>query len=90
MANRYWFKPKTFGYGVTPMSWEGWLSALSYCAVMLACALVVGFDVGNVLKVVACAAIFTVATIAMVRVVRAKIDVNGIGAQAPVGNDWKH
>lgn len=22
--NKFWFKPKTFGYGATPSSWEGW------------------------------------------------------------------
>ncbi len=21
----YWFKPKSYGYGATPISWEGWL-----------------------------------------------------------------
>ncbi|MFH1275947.1 MAG: hypothetical protein ABIH82_02455 [Candidatus Woesearchaeota archaeon] len=23
--NKYWFKPKSFGYGATPCTWEGWL-----------------------------------------------------------------
>ena len=22
--NKYWFKPKRFGYGAYPISWEGW------------------------------------------------------------------
>lgn len=22
--NKYWFKPKSFGYGATPITWEGW------------------------------------------------------------------
>jgi len=22
--NRYWFKPKRYGVGATPISWEGW------------------------------------------------------------------
>ncbi|WP_066726556.1 hypothetical protein [Sphingomonas pituitosa] len=21
----YWFKPKAFGYGATPVTWQGWL-----------------------------------------------------------------
>jgi hypothetical protein len=21
---RYWFKPKRYGYGATPATWEGW------------------------------------------------------------------
>jgi hypothetical protein len=23
--SKYWFKPKRFGYGFYPISWEGWL-----------------------------------------------------------------
>ncbi len=26
---RFWFKPKRFGYGARPVTWEGWLLALS-------------------------------------------------------------
>lgn len=22
--NKYWFKPKRYGYGATPITWEGW------------------------------------------------------------------
>jgi len=25
MANKYWFRPKRYGYGFTPISWEGWV-----------------------------------------------------------------
>ncbi len=89
MSNRYWFKPKTYGYGVTPVSWEGWLLALGYSAIVLACVLAVAFDSGNVLKIVASAAIFTVVTAVIVRVTRARIELNGTGAPASVSNDWK-
>jgi len=23
-VTHYWFRPKSFGYGATPMTWEGW------------------------------------------------------------------
>jgi ABC-type sugar transport system permease subunit len=29
MTERYWFRPKSFGYGATPVTWEGWLVTLS-------------------------------------------------------------
>ena len=35
---RYWFKPKRFGYGATPATWQGW--ALSVAAVVLAAGVV--------------------------------------------------
>lgn len=26
--NRYWFKPKRYGWGCCPVTWEGWLAIL--------------------------------------------------------------
>jgi hypothetical protein len=31
--SRYWFKPKRYGYGARPVSWEGW--ALTAAAVVI-------------------------------------------------------
>ena len=28
--NRYWFKPKKFGYGASPSTWEGWALGVIY------------------------------------------------------------
>ena len=36
---RYWFKPKRFGYGATPATWEGW--AVTVAAIVLTAAVVV-------------------------------------------------
>ena len=36
MTNRYWFKPKVFGYGASPTTWEGWALVVAYCAVVSA------------------------------------------------------
>jgi hypothetical protein len=41
MSNRYWFKPKTFGYGASPTTWEGWAVVLGYCAVVTIVTLIV-------------------------------------------------
>ena len=30
MLNRYWFKPKKFGYGASACSWEGWFILFLY------------------------------------------------------------
>ena len=32
--NRYWFKPKRYGIGATPWTWEGWLATVA-CVVLL-------------------------------------------------------
>ena len=34
-SNKYWFKPKTYGYGAQPTSWEGWLSVLIFAVLFL-------------------------------------------------------
>jgi hypothetical protein len=34
MTNQYWFKPKVFGYGASPTTWEGWAVVVAYCAVV--------------------------------------------------------
>ncbi len=30
MTGQYWFKPKSFGYGATPNTWEGWVCVLAF------------------------------------------------------------
>jgi hypothetical protein len=32
----YWFKPKQYGYGATPISWKGWAFSLVAVAALLA------------------------------------------------------
>jgi hypothetical protein len=39
--HEFWFKPKTYGYGATPTTWEGWLVVAIYVAALLACVLAV-------------------------------------------------
>jgi len=29
---KYWFRQKTFGYGATPNTWQGWLLTFVVCA----------------------------------------------------------
>lgn len=31
----YWFKPKRYGYGATPITWQGWAVTLGTVAAML-------------------------------------------------------
>ncbi|MGA8077630.1 MAG: hypothetical protein WBD53_05675 [Xanthobacteraceae bacterium] len=36
----YWFKPKRYGYGATPVTWQGWAVTLGTVLVMVAVSLV--------------------------------------------------
>ena len=31
---RYWFRPKRYGYGATPTTWEGWALVLVFAVFM--------------------------------------------------------
>ncbi len=31
---RYWFKPKRYGYGATPVTWEGWAVTIAVAAIV--------------------------------------------------------
>ncbi len=31
---KYWFKPKSYGYGMMPISWEGWLVTLIFVGIL--------------------------------------------------------
>jgi hypothetical protein len=30
----YWFKPKRYGYGVTPVTWQGWSITIATAAIV--------------------------------------------------------
>jgi hypothetical protein len=32
---QYWFRPKLYGYGATPVTWQGWAVTLAFAAVMI-------------------------------------------------------
>ena len=33
--NELWFEPKTYGYGWTPITWQGWALVLGYILVLV-------------------------------------------------------
>lgn len=40
---KYWFKPKKYGYGFFPISWEGWLATLIMLGLVFLSAYTNGF-----------------------------------------------
>ena len=41
MNAKFWFKPKRYGYGATPVTWEGWALTLGVVLVAVGCGLFV-------------------------------------------------
>ncbi|HEY1472733.1 MAG TPA: hypothetical protein VGF53_01465 [Pseudolabrys sp.] len=31
---RYWFRPKRYGYGATPTTWEGWAVTITFAGIL--------------------------------------------------------
>ena len=32
---QYWFKPKRYGYGATPITWQGWLATTAFAVALV-------------------------------------------------------
>ncbi len=43
---QYWFRPKRYGYGATPITWEGWAVVLIFAALMAASVIVMNWFAG--------------------------------------------
>jgi len=33
--NRYWFEPKSYGYGAQPITWEGWAVVIAFVGYLI-------------------------------------------------------
>jgi predicted PurR-regulated permease PerM len=44
---QYWFRPKNYGYGATPATWEGWAVTIAAAAVVAASVLVLELLAGR-------------------------------------------
>ena len=33
--SQFWFKPKTHGYGATPVTWQGWVASGAFVALVI-------------------------------------------------------
>ncbi len=40
MSTRYWFRAKRYGWGWTPLTWQGWAALAAFVALLVADALV--------------------------------------------------
>jgi hypothetical protein len=63
----YWFKPRRFGYGATPVTWQGWVLVLVCLAIVAGCVAILEFSGHSLGGCVAAAVIFVVAIAVAVR-----------------------
>jgi hypothetical protein len=67
---RYWFKPKRYGFGATPATWQGWTLGVGYVVVVVAASALFlprGGEpaAGNWIAWIAVVALATAATVAI-------------------------
>ena len=74
MSSEFWFKPKTFGYGATPTTWEGWAVIAVYGLVILGCVVAMTVRKDSFSTFVSSMAMIVVATVVLVVVSVQKTD----------------
>jgi peptidoglycan/LPS O-acetylase OafA/YrhL len=74
MGHEYWFKPKTYGYGATPTTWEGWAVVAVYTLVLAACVVAMTLRKESLATYVSSLGMIVVATTAMIVVSVRKTD----------------
>jgi uncharacterized membrane protein AbrB (regulator of aidB expression) len=74
MGNEFWFRPKTFGYGATPTTWQGWAVIAGYGLVILGCVAAMYLRKESLPTIASSIVIMIVATVTMVAVCVQKTD----------------
>ncbi len=51
VGKKYWFKPRGFGYGATPITWEGWMVVIVFIIYILSISVLIteGGSIGKYL-----------------------------------------
>jgi O-antigen/teichoic acid export membrane protein len=70
----YWFRPKRYGYGATPTSWEGWAVTAAAVVVIMASTMVLTAHTALDLWFWVALAVDVVAIFALLEVSRRKTD----------------
>jgi len=70
----YWFRPKRYGYGATPVTWQGWTVTIGFALAIAAVSLVLRLTDKNRWAVAALLAFDAVVLGALVIICRRKTD----------------
>ena len=73
---RYWFKPRRYGYGATPVTWEGWALTVAVAAIVAISVAAMNLlaDRANFAMWIAWAAIIAAVVVSFVRISRQRTD----------------
>jgi hypothetical protein len=71
---KYWFRQKTFGYGATPNSWQGWLVTVASAVAAIAVVIAADFQRDNATRFLLIAIGLPVIVIPTALIARAKTE----------------
>jgi len=73
---QYWFKPKRYGFGATPITWEGWVVTLGVVAVLIGSVVIMDrfVDHSNATVWLTWAVLIAIATFWFIQFTRRKTD----------------
>jgi uncharacterized membrane protein len=73
---QYWFRPKRYGFGATPITWEGWAVTLAVAAVIVASVVAMNrfVDRSDATAWLTWAVLIAIATLGFIQFTRRKTD----------------
>jgi len=73
---RYWFRPRRYGYGATPVTWEGWALTVAVASIVAISVAAMNLlaDRANFAVWIAWAAIIAAVVVSFVRISRQRTD----------------
>jgi hypothetical protein len=72
MVTQHWFKPKSFGYGATPTTWQGWVAVVAFVAIVVGLSMVILGDSPDLAAWVVWALVVGAMTVAFVAFTKRK------------------
>lgn len=73
-SDGYWFRPRRYGYGASPVAWQGWTAIAAFPVACLAAALALFAWLPPVAAFIAFAVLLPAAVFAFIAFVRRKTD----------------
>jgi hypothetical protein len=70
----YWFRPKRYGYGVTPVTWQGWCITIAFAIVVVVSSALVPIFAASTLWIFVAIPIDLLLIFALIVVSRRKTD----------------
>jgi len=73
-STNFWFRPRRYGYGATPVTWQGWAAIVAFPVICAAVALALFAWAPPALSVVLFVIFMALATFGLIAFVRNKTD----------------